>query len=113
MPALVNIKVGSLCGTSGEEATISCPCRRKYSRKVVRISLAVGMLQLSGGSGYRAAERPVPLMLQTMRRAGEIYGARAGSARGQAPPGGWRRRQSPGLRPDQRAKALVNELCSG
>src|SRR5664279_3058327 len=39
IPALVNMSVGSLCGTSGEEATISCPFFLKKSRKADRISL--------------------------------------------------------------------------
>src|SRR5262245_57287456 len=36
MPELANMRVGSLRGTSGEEATTSCPCFRKKSRKVER-----------------------------------------------------------------------------
>ena len=39
MPALVNINVGSLRGTSGEEATISWPFFLKKSRKADLISL--------------------------------------------------------------------------
>src|SRR6185503_4906543 len=37
MPELANMRVGSLRGTSGDEATTSCPCFRKKSRKVERI----------------------------------------------------------------------------
>ena len=39
MPALVNIKVGSLRGTSGEDGTISWPLSLKKFRKVDLISL--------------------------------------------------------------------------
>src|SRR5918999_4289188 len=39
IPALVNINVGSLRGTNGDEATISWPCFRKKLRNVVLISL--------------------------------------------------------------------------
>src|SRR5271156_5823721 len=39
MPALVNIKVGSLRGTSGDEGTTSWPSRLKKPRKFDRISL--------------------------------------------------------------------------
>src|SRR6478609_4314532 len=39
MPALVNISVGSLRGTSGEDATAVWPLRTKKSRKLLRISL--------------------------------------------------------------------------
>src|SRR5688572_1627692 len=46
MPALVNNNVGSLRGTRGEEATISCPSRLKKSRNCRRMSLAVGALEV-------------------------------------------------------------------
>jgi len=39
MPALVNIKVGSLRGTSGDDGTASWPFRTKYPRKLDLISL--------------------------------------------------------------------------
>jgi hypothetical protein len=39
MPALVNIKVGSLRGTSGEDGTISWPFAAKKFKKVDLISL--------------------------------------------------------------------------
>src|SRR5262245_2091708 len=39
MPALVNIRVGSLRGTSGDDGTISWPFLAKKSRKLDRISL--------------------------------------------------------------------------
>src|ERR1700723_1000660 len=39
MPALVNIKVGSLRGTSGDDGTISWPLSAKNLRKVDLISL--------------------------------------------------------------------------
>src|SRR5262245_43671834 len=48
MPALVNIKVGSLRGTSGEDDTISCPFSRKKFRKVDLISLTPLMFIQSG-----------------------------------------------------------------
>ena len=38
MPELVNIKVGSLPGTRGLEATTVCPLDSKKSKKVLRIS---------------------------------------------------------------------------
>ena len=38
MPELVNIKVGSLPGTKGLEATTVCPLDAKKSKKVLRIS---------------------------------------------------------------------------
>jgi hypothetical protein len=41
IPALANIKVGSFCGTSGEEGTISCPFFWKKPRKADRISLTL------------------------------------------------------------------------
>src|SRR6185295_11349612 len=44
MPALVNIRVGSLRGTSGLEATTSWPSRRKNSRNVRLMSLALAIV---------------------------------------------------------------------
>src|SRR5665647_387386 len=41
MPALVNISVGSLRGTSGLEATSWWPFRSKYERKLDRISFTL------------------------------------------------------------------------
>ncbi|HKD24120.1 MAG TPA: hypothetical protein VKB71_19020 [Rhizomicrobium sp.] len=41
MPALVNIKVGSLRGTSGDDGTISWPFRAKKFRKVDLMSLTL------------------------------------------------------------------------
>ena len=41
MPELVNIKVGSLPGTKGLEATTVCPLEAKKSKKVLRISATV------------------------------------------------------------------------
>ena len=38
IPALVNNRVGSLCGTSELEETTWCPWERKYSRNAARIS---------------------------------------------------------------------------
>jgi hypothetical protein len=43
MPEFVNISVGSLRGTSGEDATASCPLRTKKSRKVERMSARLVM----------------------------------------------------------------------
>src|SRR6476660_4176669 len=43
MPALVNIKVGSLRGTSGEDGTTSWPFLAKNSRKVERTWLTLVM----------------------------------------------------------------------
>ena len=45
MPALVNINVGSLRGTSGLEATTSWPFLRKYSRNVRRMSLTLAIMR--------------------------------------------------------------------
>src|SRR5580700_5018477 len=39
MPALVNIRVGSLRGTSGDDGTTVWPLRAKKSRKLALISL--------------------------------------------------------------------------
>jgi len=39
MPALVNIRVGSLRGTNGDDGTISCPALAKVPRKAARMSL--------------------------------------------------------------------------
>src|ERR1700741_4543020 len=49
MPALVNINVGALRGTSGEDATISWPFSAKKFRNVDLISLAPLMFIQSGG----------------------------------------------------------------
>src|SRR5262245_48209147 len=43
MPALVNINVGSLRGTSGDDGTISWPFFLKKSRNVRRMSLTEAM----------------------------------------------------------------------
>src|SRR5262245_9965064 len=43
MPALVNIKVGSLRGTSELDGTTVCPLRAKKSKNVRRISLALAI----------------------------------------------------------------------
>ena len=51
MPALVNIKVGSLRGTSGEDGTISWPFSAKKFRKVDLISLTPLMFIQSGVLG--------------------------------------------------------------
>src|ERR1044072_2473129 len=41
MPAVVNMSVGSPCGTSGEDGTSVCPCWTKKSRKARRSSAPV------------------------------------------------------------------------
>jgi hypothetical protein len=51
MPALVNMSVGSLRGTSGDDGTISCPSRAKNARKFVLISLTPLIPQLSNDPG--------------------------------------------------------------
>src|SRR5262245_32082648 len=52
MPALVNIKVGSLRGTSGDEATISWPFSAKKSKNFDLISLTPLMfIQSEKGAG--------------------------------------------------------------
>src|SRR5262249_23296342 len=50
MPALVNIKVGSLRGTNGEDGTISWPFLAKKFRKVDLISLTPLIFTQSGAS---------------------------------------------------------------
>jgi hypothetical protein len=49
MPALVNIKVGSLRGTSGDDGTISWPFAAKKLRNVDLMSLTLLMIIQSGG----------------------------------------------------------------
>jgi hypothetical protein len=51
MPALVNINVGSLRGTNGEDDTISWPFSAKKFRKVDLISLTPLMFIQSGVLG--------------------------------------------------------------
>src|SRR5688500_15925751 len=48
MPALTNMSVGSCRGTSGALGTSSCPCLRKKSRNVRRISRLFTPLGLGG-----------------------------------------------------------------
>jgi hypothetical protein len=55
MPALVNINVGSLRGTSGEDGTISWPFSAKKFRKVDLISLTPLMFIQSGVFGPATA----------------------------------------------------------
>ena len=55
MPAFVNIKVGSLRGTSGEDGTISWPFAAKKLRKVDLISLTPLIAIQSKKSGNSAA----------------------------------------------------------
>ena len=55
MPALVNINVGSLRGTSGEDGTISWPFSAKKFRKVDLISLTPLMFIQSESWPGRAA----------------------------------------------------------
>src|SRR5271167_1531235 len=58
MPALVNIKVGSLRGTSGDDGTTSCPSRAKKSRKLDRMSLTPLMCRNSlAGQAIPVQER--------------------------------------------------------
>src|SRR6478672_4933730 len=71
MPALVNISVGSLRGTSGDEATAVCPFFSKKPRKEDRISFTLCMARLvtrkgrllaaatSGKAFYRGGYGPV------------------------------------------------------
>src|SRR5712692_7648219 len=49
MPALVNIRVGSLRGTSGEDGTTAWPFRAKKSRKLDLISLTPLIFQIASG----------------------------------------------------------------
>src|SRR3569833_566867 len=56
MPALVNISVGSLRGTSGDEGTAVCPFFSKKPRKEDRISFTLCMARLVTRNGrLRAA----------------------------------------------------------
>src|ERR1041385_4183137 len=86
MPAVVNMSVGSPCGTSGEGGTSVCPCWTKKSRKARRRSAPVlsepgGDIQSPGGGrgGQRCpAERNRGCWLVLrLRRAGEHGGERA------------------------------------
>jgi hypothetical protein len=58
MPALVNISVGSLRGTSGEERTTVWPLPSKKVRNFWRISEAF----MSRGAGVSIAPRSIPLL---------------------------------------------------
>ena len=63
MPALVNIKVGSLRGTSGDDGTISWPFSAKKFRNVDLISLTPLMfIQSENGPGL--ARKPVDFPAQ-------------------------------------------------
>src|ERR1700761_6877523 len=77
MPALVNIKVGSLRGTSGDDGTISWPFWAKKFRKVDLISLtplmfiqSLGLpapgrkIPVSGGNAFRQCVSRCPEMVQ-------------------------------------------------
>src|SRR6185295_7264043 len=55
MPALVNMSVGSLRGTSGPEGTTSWPCLRKNSRKLERISFKPDIADCYLSAGLFAA----------------------------------------------------------
>ena len=72
MPADVNINVGSLRGTSGEDGTASWPFLRKKSRKVDLTWLTVVMAVLNGfaraPSSY--AGGPCPQMQPVALRTG-------------------------------------------
>ena len=71
MPALVNIRVGSLRGTSGDDGTISCPFWAKKFRKVDLISLTPLMFIQSGvcvGDWPNRAELPAGTLLDKGRR---------------------------------------------
>src|SRR5689334_11289848 len=59
MPAEVNIKVGSLRGTSEEEATTACSFLAKKSRKVARTWLTLVMELLAGNGGATSSHAPV------------------------------------------------------
>jgi hypothetical protein len=70
MPALVNIRVGSLRGTSGEDGTISWPFSRKKFRKVDLISLTALMFIQSGvgRSSPQNGSLPGGTLLEEARR---------------------------------------------
>jgi hypothetical protein len=61
MPALVNIKVGSLRGTSGDDGTMAWPFLAKKSRNVDLISLTPLMFiqsEIWPGSGTNSLNLP-------------------------------------------------------
>src|SRR5262245_62119687 len=64
MPALVNIKVGSLRGTSDEDATTSWPLRVKKSRKPLRISLTPLILECRATICRYGPNRPLARCFQ-------------------------------------------------
>src|SRR5579872_6040120 len=70
MPALVNIKVGSLRGTNGDEATMSWPLSAKNLRKVDLISLTPlmkGPIAKPSGIGRKTGLRPANAFRQGSR----------------------------------------------
>jgi len=76
MPELVNIKVGSLPGTKGLDATTVWPLDSKKSRKVLRMSetemgawlMVVRAFNATGH--YRFEARPFPGLYRTSRPLG-------------------------------------------
>jgi len=70
MPALVNIKVGSLRGTSGEDGTISWPFWAKKFRKLDLMSLTLLMfIQPEAGPDRERALFSGPRLLDKGNRA--------------------------------------------
>jgi hypothetical protein len=68
MPAFVNIRVGSLYGTSGALCTTSCPCEPKYSRKDRRISFVdVMSRRLSERSARNKHVSPINVIAHAIR----------------------------------------------
>jgi hypothetical protein len=82
MPELVNISVGSLRGTSGEEGTTAWPWRAKKSRKVERMSasevIARSFRRRARDSGRRG-EFPVVLANHSARKRLRISSSNARS----------------------------------
>src|SRR5208282_1406812 len=92
IPALVNIRVGSLRGTSGLEETISWPFLAKKSRKVRRMSFAVCMAfytsipaaRAPGGEGSVGSGTNGTCTLARGGSLGEWWSASCGKENGQA-----------------------------
>src|SRR5262245_47214427 len=70
MPALVNISVGSLRGTSGDDDTISWPLAAKKSRNFDLISLTPLMFIQSKNGGPSGGDQPLTLRRNAFRQGG-------------------------------------------
>src|SRR6185503_20480002 len=84
MPALVNISVGSLRGTSGDEATAVCPFFSKKPRKEDRMSFTLCMARLVTRKGRPT---PPPMSGKAFYRGlcGDVHGHKGERTRPSAP----------------------------